>query len=457
MPVSGAADTHRPVQPGAATTTGLAVAAVAATQAKPARLLSLDVFRGVVILAMLIVNNPGDYSVIGYFWKHPDWREGRFAPAFARWWESLASGAAAWHTAFTQFPLWRHCTLADFIMPMFMLIIGLAIPYSAASATRAGLSPTAKWWRVVKRAALLVALGWVLCYFRDQFAPWVYGDRPFSISLGMDVLQLLGVAYLVARVLYELPRHPRLAACAALLVWHWAFLRFGYQGELVPRGTFEQVRDAATGRMVEHSAVKYAYDHWNIWGFRLTPWLSVSWVGLLSVPPAAGMMLLGTFAGDWMRDTRLDDRRRGRGLALAGAALALIGIAWAFDLPMNKPRWTPAYLVYCAGVGFMALALLYWLIDLRRCNGRWTTAFVALGVNAIAAYWLTIMFKVLVLNLPRVTYDGKTMSLTAAVVRGLQDALNSPWAGGWAFTLLFVGFWWAVFGLAYRYRIAWRI
>lgn len=422
--------------------------------AKP-RLLSLDVFRGVVILAMLIVNNPGS-DRIGYFWMHPDWREGPFAAAFARWWESLVSGGAAWHAAFTQFPLWRHCTLADFVMPMFMLIIGLAIPYSAASARKANPSPVVLWGRVVKRAIVLVVLGWILCYFRDQFAPWFYGRRAFSITLGMDVLQLLGVAYLVARVLYELPKHPRLAAAAGLLIWHWAFLRFGYQGD-VPRGTFEAFRDPATGRMIEHSAVRYAYDHWGIWGGSITSWLNVNWIGMLSVPPAAGMMLLGTFAGDWMRNPAPAPRRRAQRLAAAGVVLALIGIAWAFDLPMNKPRWTPGYLVYCAGVGFLVLAGLYWMIDVRSFRGRWTIAFSALGVNAIAAYWVTIMFKVLALNLPRVSYGGNPMSLTDAIIRSLQDVFNSPWLGGWAFTLLFVAFWWAILLLAYRYKIIWRI
>jgi predicted acyltransferase len=273
----------------------------------------------------------------------------------------------------------------------------------------------------------------------------------------MDVLQLLGVSYLVARAMYELPRYPRAAAAIGLLLWHWAFLKSGYQGEHVPRGTFEAVRDAAIGRMVEHSAVKYAYDHWGLWGGQVTSWLNVNWIGLLSVPPAAGMMLLGTFAGDWMRDKSIDARARTARLTIAGGGLALAGVMWAFDLPMNKPRWTSAYLVYCAGVGFLALALLHWLIDLRRCGGPWTIAFVALGVNAIAAYWVTIMFKVLVLNLPRIRYGGETMSLTDAIIRALQDAFGSAWIGGWAFTLLFVAFWWAILLLAHSRMIIWKI
>ena len=149
------------------------------------------------------------------------------------------------------------------------------------------------WLRTIKRAAMLVFLGWVICYFRDQFAAEIYGQRPFSISLGMDVLQLLGVGYLVARVLYELPLVPRLCAAGALLLWHWGLLRFLPQGD-VSAGTFTEA----------HNAVGYAYSHWAIWRYttlHVGHWLSMGWTGMLSVPPAAATMLIGTAAGDLVR------------------------------------------------------------------------------------------------------------------------------------------------------------
>jgi predicted acyltransferase len=421
-----------------------------ADPSKPSgRLVSLDVFRGLVIVAMLIVNNLGDNSTTGYFWKHADWPEPWLAEALRQWWHGLAGGTLPWYAALARFPVFRHCTLADYVMPSFMLIIGLAIPYSVAASVRRGVPTQVMWLRTLKRAATLVLLGWIICYFRDQFAPWLYGDgsRPLTVSLGMDVLQLLGDSYLLARVLYELPGRGRIAAAAILLLWHWAFLRFGYQGD-VPRGTFTE----------HHNAVGYAYAHWPLWGWltlHLGGRLTIGWIGLLSVPPATATMLLGTVAGDWLRRRDVPDPAKVRRLALWGGVLAAVGLAWAFDLPFNKPRWTPCYLVWVSGIGFLLIALLYWLIDMRGSR-RWVYPFVVFGSNAIAAYFISIMVKILIGNTPRVTYAGQHVSLTHAAILSCKHALG-PWAGGWAFTLLFITFWWAVLDQMYRRKWFWKL
>ncbi len=354
-----------------------------------------------------------------------------------------------WYAAFTQFPVFRQCTLADYVMPNFMLIIGLAIPYSLASAKAKNIPSRLIWLRTIKRAALLVLLGWILCYFRDQFAPWLYSNprKPFTVNFGMDVLQLLGVGYLVARILYQLPAKPRLAAALALFLWHWSLLRFYPQGNL-PAGTFTE----------EHNAVGYAYAHWPIWDMltlHLGP-LTIGWRGLLSVPPAAATMLLGTLAGDWMRRKDISDSTRLRRLAGAGALAAVVGLAWAFVLPFNKPRWTPCYLLYVAGVGMILISLLYYAIDMKQSRW-WTRPFIVFGVNPLAVYFLSIMAKVLLLNTPRITLaDGSKTSLNSSLVMQFKHALGG-WTGGWAFTLLFISFWWIVMDQLYRRKIFWKI
>src|SRR5438094_900109 len=108
----------------------------------------------------------------------------------------------------------------------------------------------------------------------------------------MDVLQLLGVGYLVARILYELPSQPRAAAAVLLLLWHWAILRFYPQG-VAPAGTFTE----------RYEAIGYIYNHWPIWDWltlHVGP-MTIGWRGLLSVPLAAATMLIGTLIGDYLR------------------------------------------------------------------------------------------------------------------------------------------------------------
>lgn len=478
-----------------------------------ARLVSLDVFRGLVILAMLVVNNLGDFSTTGYFWKHADfipategYRSVQFG-AFASWWGQVRQADSPISAALTQLPLWKHCTLADFVMPMFMLIIGLSTPFSAASARARGVGPVVVWLRVVKRSFLLVLLGWILCYFRDQFAPWVRGEREFRIVLGMDVLQLLGWGYLLSRILYELPIKWRIASAALLLLWHGVFLSIALGGEPLT---------------AESNPLRRVYAMpWPIWsGFEPVGWLSIHFRGMLSVPPAAGMMLIGSLMGDWLRRREVGAERRTIALAQWGLILAIAGFLWGFLLPFNKPCWTPSYLLWCAGAGAALLSVIHAVVDGHGVRG-WTSPFIALGSNAIAAYFITILAKVLLLNTPRIdganavalslvryaTASAVTLVWTAvihqlirasfrsvgwaswgiaalalpllavlwystisktteptaglinlaeAVLRSLKQSLGA-WEGGWVFTLTFVLFWWQILAAAHRRGWHWKL
>jgi predicted acyltransferase len=400
------------------------------------RLLSLDVFRGLVILLMLLVNNLGDYSVVGAFWKHADWRP-----------VSLGSDFAAWMKApsFTGFPLFWHCTLADYVMPMFMLIIGVAIPFSVASARRRGDLGPGHWLRVVRRGAALYALGWAID-LSQQFVSWKHNPSPdakLSFSLGMNVLQLLGVAYVVARVLYALPLIPRLLVAAGLFVWHWALLKYLPQGD-VPAGTFT----------AKNNAVGYAYSTWTVFkGVRLTSWLSFGIAGMLSVPPAAATMAIGSWVGEVLLGTR---PAKVRTLLLGGLALVVAGVVWAFDLPMNKPRWTPCYLVYCAGIGTLLIAALYWVVDLKGWRG-WTLPLAILGMNAIGIYVLSILAKIWLLNLPRIPNSGGKLTSLTDTSRIALQRWTTPLAGSWLFTALFVGTVWLAATLAWRKKWVWKV
>jgi predicted acyltransferase len=569
---STAFETHPPLVVAASNPPPLDYAPAAAS-VKTERLISLDVFRGLVILAMLVVNNLGDAQTTGYFLRHADWPAMSFREAWRVWW-GHAAGLPGWDkrpniaaarfsadraarmdaqvrelmnapevydlerarfqfyqineefraddeeraiatAPWSHLPLFTHCTLADFVMPCFMLIIGVAIPFSVAAARAKGVPPKAMWLRAIKRAVLLIVLGWILCYFRDQFAASLYRYSPWTFDLGMDVLQLLGVAYLVARVLYELPAKPRVAVAAGMLLWHWAILRF-YPQVGAPAGTLTQ----------KYEAIGHIYGTWPLWKWITlhVGGVTIRWFGLLSVPPAAATMLIGTLVGDWLRRSDVEAKRKVARLALCGIALAVIGFAWAFDLPFNKPRWTPSYLLYVSGGGTLLLAILYAIIDLQRVRG-WTYPLVVFGTNAIAVYFLSILAKVLLLNTPRVHPDGAIpMTLTfygvpafvtvvlgivlwklARVVRRhigaaaylllalallpaavmwarmftqpiriesqipppqmqlhelvlilLKQPLG-PWAGAWLFTITFVAFWWLVLEQMYRRRIFWRL
>ncbi len=408
------------------------------------RLTSLDVFRGLVILCMLIVNNAGDHHVVGYFWKHADWDHPSFGADLKQWWADL--GTAGW-SSFTHFPLFQHCTLADYVMPMFMLIIGIAIPFSAASARRRGESAVSQILQTLRRGMTLFALGWLIG-LSLQFLAWRFNpnpNAPLNFSLRMDVLQLLGSAYIVARLIYCLPLGPRLAVAAALFVWHRALLRFYPQGP-TPAGTFTE----------KHNAVGYIYGTWSVFADKqIFSWLTFSIAGMLSVPPAAATMTLGTFIGATFRDAAITPAARIRRLVAFGLVLIAIGLLWALDLPMNKPRWSPCYLLYCSGVGSLLAAATYWLVDVKQSRW-WTLPLIVLGVNAIGIYFLSIIAKIWLLNMTKVQTAGGVRSLTEYLVTTLQSS-TSPVLGSWLFTALFVGIVWLAAALAYRFRVIWKV
>lgn len=421
---------------------------------RPSRLLSMDVFRGLVIVAMLLVNNIGDPSTGGYFWKHADWISTNLGSDITQWRRAFlgakALGAKLWLTG--QFPLFRHCTLADFVMPWFMLVIGVAIPFSVAAARARNVPAEKMWKRTIRRAVLLVVLGWAIDN-SIAFVNWRHGADPsarFGISLGMDVLQLLGISYLLARLLFDLPAGSRLAVALALFLWHWMLLKFAPQGD-VAAGTFTR----------EHEAIGYIYSTWPIFrSVDLLAWfkpalagrLTLNLAGILSVAPTAATMMLGTLIGDWLRQTQISPSRKATQLFLAGAICAAVGVLWAWvDLPFNKPRWTPCYLLYASGIGAILLSLTFWITDVRG-SAWWTRPLVVFGVNSIAAYWLSIMAKVWLLNYPKIGDSDVAHWL----IQHFQASLGAH-AGSWAFTAAYVLFWWLVLDQLYRRKIFFKV
>src|SRR5262249_36089818 len=81
------------------------------------------------------------------------------------------------------------------------------------------------------------------------------------------------------------------------------------------------------------------------------------------------------------------------------------GFAWSFDIPFNKPRWSPSYIVYVAGVGSILLAILYAILDIHLVCA-WAYPLAVFGANAIAVYFLSILTKALLLNTPIVSDEN---------------------------------------------------
>jgi predicted acyltransferase len=367
----------------------------AASPEGPERLLSLDAFRGLTILGMLLVNNAG--------------------PALGP--ETPAT--------LTHAPWGGGVYFADCVFPWFLFIVGVAIPWSLRSRKPAELPWWRKAWRIAGRAAALVALG---CFIDSTVA-----NRPV---IGLGVLQLIGLAYALAAAVYRLPWWARLTLAATLLVGHWAAVRF-IDVPGIGAGVFEEDRNL----------IQYLNDTYLRWyGLK----------GLVSVAPTGALAILGSLTGDLLRRIEQPGWRRSLWLLLAGGAAALLGWGWSFDLPYSKPLWTPPYILLTGGFAACLLAALYLIVDgLRQ---RWIAwPLIVPGGNALFAYVVPICVKIYVLQGWVWTYtDGTEVTLQKALLDSAVMAYG-PITGGWVFLAGYVVAWWLVLLVLHLRRIHWRV
>ena len=310
------------------------IVGAAPSKPKSARLISLDAFRGLTIILMLLVNNVALDIATPKHLQHAAWNGGIHA--------------------------------ADLVFPWFLFCVGVAIPFSVAASRRKALP----WWQqpvhIVRRTIILVFLG---CLLNSAVA-----RTPF-FSLG--VLQLIGLAYMVGAFFYYLRMPYRLSIAAILLIGYWAAIKF-VPVPNVGTGVFEEGRN-----LIAHINTTYL--------------ASIHLSGLMSVVPTAGLVLLGTGIGDLLMREEMRHTRKVLWLVLAGAVLTGIGVAWNLSLPYNKPFWTPSYIVYSAGTGTLGLTLFFLVIDVWKWKW-WAYPLQVFGANAIVGYVAPILLKTLILQ-----------------------------------------------------------
>ncbi|MGZ4788655.1 MAG: acyltransferase family protein [Terriglobales bacterium] len=311
-------------QPGMQTT-------VAPREVTKPRLTSLDVFRGMTIAAMMLVNNAGDWEHVYWPLEHAEWN--------------------GW-------------TPTDLIFPFFLFIVGVSMVLSFDSRRAKGASRGELLTHSLKRAAIIFAMG----LFLNAYPEFNLHALRFA-----GVLQRIAVVYLIssAIVLY-CGRKVRWFITAALLLGYWALMK------LVPVpgcGAGLLTMDCSPAGYVDRAVM---YNH--LWvAHRFDP------EGFVSTLPAIATCLLGVFTGEWMRGKSGERLIRG---FLTGAVIGLgLGKVWNVWFPINKNLWTSSYVLFTAGFALAVLAFCYWTVDVRGWK-KWAQPFVWYGVNPLALYFL---------------------------------------------------------------------
>lgn len=372
------------------------VAEDAAKTVAPARAVALDAFRGLAIAVMLLVNNAALDSAVP---KHMV------------------------HAAFGDTP-----TLADMVFPWFLLAVGIAIPFSVASALKKGATPAQQFWQIVRRVALLYGVG---CLVDSSVRhEWYFGT---------GVLQLIALVSGAARLLYVPNRLLRLGVIAALL------FGYGFALSSLPIAGF------VPGAFTEtHNLSQYLNDRY-LHAYTLD--------GLLSVLPTTALALIGTLVGDDLRGRSKPVALRGR-MLIAGAALTAAGLLWGYEIPMSKQFWTPPYICLTGGLGLLLLGVMYQIADVFGPRlpilRNLLTPLVIFGMNPLIAYAGAIFVKTLIFQRVTVPVDGKLVTLQESVMNALT-ASQGKIAGGWIYMGLYLLAVWLVCALLYKRRMFLRV
>ena len=354
-----------------------------------ARLLALDVFRGLTIAGMIVVNTPGTWAHVYPPLLHAEWH--------------------GW-------------TFTDTIFPFFLFIVGVSMAISFDRRRSQGASRRELLVHSLRRGAIIFFVGLAL----NVLSLFVFHREHLRIP---GVLQRIGVVYLVASALFLfLGRRGVLVAAFALLLGYWALM--------APSGYEKETNLAShVDRLVLGS---------HTWKPGWDP------EGPLSTIPAVATTLLGALAGEWLVSPLVT--RKIAGLVAGGAIALAVGALWGRVFPINKNLWTSSYSVFMSGLAAIFLALCLWVVDVKGWKA-WARPFEWLGRNAIAAFVASTLGTILLLGVKVAGPEGKPRSLYATIYRTVFDRFADPRLGSLLFALAYLALWLAVFGLLYRRRV----
>ncbi|WP_297760365.1 heparan-alpha-glucosaminide N-acetyltransferase domain-containing protein [uncultured Muriicola sp.] len=294
------------------------------------RIVSVDIFRGLTIALMILVNTPGTWEFVYPPLRHADW---------------------------------HGYTPTDLVFPFFLFIVGTSIVF----AYRNKVANAATYKKISIRTLKLIGLGLFLGAFTISF-PFI---NEFDQIRFPGVLQRIGVVFFFAAVLFlNFNWKALIGICLAILVGYWVWLGFiPLLGE-VP--TF----DRAPNNWANYLDVQVFGSHNYKEDYDPE--------GLLSTLPSIASSLLGIFTG-----LILVSKRAKKEMVLVGLGVIMlvIGYLWDMAFPINKAIWSSSFVLVTAGWANIFLALIYFLTDVKGI--QFGSIFRYMGSNAITLYFLS--------------------------------------------------------------------
>lgn len=359
------------------------------------RLTSLDVFRGITVALMILVNNPG--------------------------------GAA--YYSFLQHATWNGLTFADIVFPFFIFTLGAAIPYAFERRFDQGTSRKKLFVHVARRAIILFALGLL-----------INGFPTFDLATIriMGALQRIALCYFFASLIFLFLKPKwRIILTVAIPIAYWMLMT------LVP------VPGYGAGVLNEQGNLAAHIDRLLLNGHLYTSTGDPE--GILSTLPAIATSLMGVLAGQYLKSDR-KPRTKALNLLFFGILSLCIGSLWNFWFPINKNLWTSSYVAFTGGIALILLATCFFIIDAKG-HIAWAKPFSILGLNALFVYVLSEIFNLILIytNIP----ISETVSVSLKSL--IYERLFASWAGSlhgsFIYALAFLAFCWAAAAILYWKKI----
>ena len=318
---------------------------------KPERFLSLDVFRGMTICFMIIVNTPGSGATPFAPLLHADWFG--FTPT-------------------------------DLVFPSFLFAVGNAMSFTSKKFDT--LSTGAVLFRIFKRAFIIFLIGYLMYWFpfvEQREGAWVM--KPFAETRVMGVLQRIALCYLFASLMvYFIKSRTTIIVLSILLLVGYQVLLLSYGDASAPYG---MLTNAGTyfDRFVLGDAHLYHGE-----GVAFDP------EGILSTLPAIVNVICGYFAGRFIQEKGKGYETIAR-LMLVGCLFLFIAWSWNMFFPIGKKLWSSPFTLLTVGLDLIIISALIYIVEIRKLNGaNWTGFFTTVGKNPLAIY---ILSEVLVIAL----------------------------------------------------------
>jgi predicted acyltransferase len=418
------------------------------------RLVSLDVFRGITIAGMTLVNNPGTWSAIYSPLKHAEW---------------------------------HGITPTDYVFPFFLFIVGVAIPFALSKRIKDGVSREI-YLKIATRAAMIFALGILISAI--PFFNYDKTDSPESVKLlitlgltaalffyltdrkkiagiiagiavagllGMyltgtnmvwydvskmripGVLQRIAVCYLIVSIIFLHTNWKQQAGIGAvLLILYWYLMT----AIPVPGCEVTTIGDKACNLAAYVDRTILSEDHLWSQAKVFDP------EGILSTIPALVTTICGALTGRWLLTDRSAVEKAG-GIFFGGTVLLAAGWSWSLLFPLNKALWTSSYVLYTAGIALLTLGFSYWLVDIKGYK-RWAKPFVIFGVNALALYVFSGIMSRLLGSIKVRHPEGSALTLHGWIFDNLFLSWAPPVDASLAFGLSYILLWLLLMWLLYR-------